>query len=125
MVVNHEKWIFLVEQSAAVSMSTANKSPPSSEIGFNGSRIGLGYGRASCLPDVGAAQQIVQVVIGRLQLPELFFQLAVDCRELLVEQLRFLLGALQLFVGRLKFLAPRHDLFVGRHELLVRGLQLR
>ena len=49
--------------------------------------------------DVGAVEQVGHVVVGRLQLLDLFLELVVDRGQLLVERLQLLLGGLQLLVG--------------------------
>ena len=74
--------------------------------------------------DVGAGQQISHVVVDRLQLQDLFLELAVDRGQFLIERLQFFLGGFQLFIGGLELLVHRHDFFVGDLQLLVGGLQL-
>ena len=74
--------------------------------------------------DVGAGQQIVQVVVRLLQLGDLVLELRVDGAQLLVERLELLLGGLELLVGGAQLLVDRHDLFVDDLQLLIGALQV-
>ena len=74
--------------------------------------------------DVGAVEQVVEIVGARLELADLGLELAVDRIELLVERLQLLLGGLELLVRGLQLLVDRPDLLVGRLQLLVRRLHL-
>lgn len=69
--------------------------------------------------DLGAGEEVVQVVVGPLELIDLLAELGVDRGELLVERAQLLGGGLQLLVGRLQLLVHRHRLFVRRAQLLV------
>ena len=74
--------------------------------------------------DIGAVEDVLQIV-GRGALPlERFLQLAVERGQLLVERLQLLLRGQQLLVGRLVFLVDRQRLFVDRLLLFVRDLEV-
>ena len=68
-------------------------------------------------PDVGAVQQVVDVVGQLRELVDLLLILRVDRVELLVDRVELLVGGLQLLVRR-------DELLVGGLQLLVAGLQL-
>ena len=74
--------------------------------------------------DVGAGQQVVEVVGGGLQLRHLLFKLVVERRQFLVERLQLFLRGLQFLVARLELLVHRHGFFVRSLEFLVRAFQL-
>ncbi len=74
--------------------------------------------------DVGAGQQVVEIVVGRLQLRDLAFQLAVRGGELFVERLQLFLRGFHLLGARLELLVHRHELFVRRSEILDGLLQV-
>ena len=74
--------------------------------------------------DLGAGQQVRQVVAGLVQLADLVLELTIDRMQLLVERLKLLLRGLQFLVGRLKLLVHRGRFFVRGLHLLVDALQL-
>ena len=74
--------------------------------------------------DVGAVQQVLDVVVELLQLGVLLLVLRVDGVELLVDRVQLLVRALQLLVRGDQLLVGRLQLLVGRLELLDRGLQV-
>ena len=74
--------------------------------------------------DVGAVEDVLQVV-GRAALPlERLLELAVEGGELLVERLQLLLRGGQLLVGRQELLVDGQSLFVDRLLLLVGDLEI-
>ena len=73
---------------------------------------------------VGAADEVRQVVGQRVELAIAAEELLVDRRQLLVRRLQFLLGGLQLFVGALQLLVARQHFLVRRAQLLAGGLLL-
>ena len=74
--------------------------------------------------DVGAVQDVLEIV-GRGALPlDGLLKLAVERGELLVERLQLLLRGLELLVGRLEFLVDGHGFFVDRLLLLVGDLEV-
>ena len=81
--------------------------------------------------DLGAADEVLKVGVGLIQLLNLLAQLGVDGRQLFVDRLHLLLGTLEFLIGRLQFLVQRQQLFMvaflalaGRLPLLDHGLQL-
>ena len=73
--------------------------------------------------DVGALEQVLDVVVELLQLGVLLLVLGVDGVELLVDRVQLLVRALQLLVRRDQLLVGRLHLLVGGLELLDRRLQ--
>ena len=74
--------------------------------------------------DIGAVQDVLQIVGGRALPLQRFLELAVEGGQLLVERLQFLLRGQQLLVGRLVFLVDRQRLFVDRLLLFARDLKV-
>ena len=74
--------------------------------------------------DVGAVQQVLDVVVELLQLDVLLLVLRVDGVHLLVDRVELLVRALELLVGGDQFLVGRLQLFVRRLVLLDRRLQV-
>src|SRR6185437_2412251 len=82
--------------------------------------------------DVGAVEDVLEVVGRTPLLLQRLLELAIEGGELLIERLQFLLRGDQLLIGRLKFLVDgegflidRLLLFVGRLEIADRVFQLR
>ncbi len=73
--------------------------------------------------ELGADEEIVQVVARSLDLVDLLPKLRVDGGELLVERAELLGGRLEFLVRRLELLVHRHRLFVRRPQLLVGRLE--
>ena len=74
--------------------------------------------------DVGAVQNVLQIVGGRALPLQRLLELAVESRQLLVQRLQLLLGGQQLLVGRLVFLIDGQRLFVDRFLLLDRNFEI-
>ncbi len=74
--------------------------------------------------DVGAVEQVLDVVVQGRQLGVLLLILRVDGVELLVDGMELLVRALQLLVRGDELLVGRLQLFVGALELLDRGLEV-
>ena len=74
--------------------------------------------------DIGAVENVLQIVGGRALPLQGFLQLAVEGGQFLVERLQFLLRGQQLLVGRLIFLVDRQGLFVDRLLLLAGNFQI-
>ncbi len=81
--------------------------------------------------DIGAVEDVLQIVGGGALPIERFLQLAIEGGQLLVERLQFFLRGQQFLVGRLEFLVDRQSLFVdrlllfaGNFEVVDRALQL-
>ena len=74
--------------------------------------------------DFGAGQQIVEIVVGVLELAHLRLELSVDRAELLIERLQLLPRRLQFLVRGLQFLVDGHHLLVRHPGLLERRLEL-
>ena len=74
--------------------------------------------------DLGAVEQVAQIVVGLVELLDLALQLVVDRLQLLVDRLRLLARGFQFLVGRLQLLVDRDQLLVRRFQLLERGLVL-
>ena len=82
--------------------------------------------------DIGAVEDVLQVVGRHALLLHGLVKLAVEGGQLLVERLQFFLGGQQLLIGRLEFLVDRQGLFVdrlllfaGNFEVADGALQLR
>ena len=73
---------------------------------------------------VGAGDQVVQVVVELAQVAVADLELLVDRAQLLVGRLELLLGGLELLVGALKLLVAGKDLLVARLQLLVGRFEL-
>ena len=71
--------------------------------------------------DVGAAQQVCDVVGRRFELADLRLQLAVDGGQLFVDRLQLFLAGLELLVRALQLLVHRGGFFVRGLELFVGG----
>ena len=74
--------------------------------------------------DIGAVQDVLQIIGGRTLPLQRFLELAVEGGELLVERLQFLLRRQQLLVGRLVFLIDGQRFFVDRLLLLAGNLEI-
>ena len=74
--------------------------------------------------DIGAVQDVLQIVGGGALPLQRFLELAVEGGQLLVERLQFLLRGQQLLVGRLEFLVDRQRFFVDRLLLFARDLEV-
>ena len=74
--------------------------------------------------DIGAVQDVLQIVGGRALPLQRFLELAVEGGQLLVERLQFLLRGQQLLVGRLEFLVDGQRFFVDRLLLFARDLEV-
>ena len=74
--------------------------------------------------DIGAHQQVGEVVVHGSELVHLLLELLVQRGQLFVHRLQLLLRGGQLLVGRLQFLVHGEDFFVGGLQLLVAGLEL-
>ena len=74
--------------------------------------------------DIGAVQNILQIVGGRTLPLQRFLELAVEGGKLLVERLQFLLRRQQLLVRRLVFLIDGQRFFVDRLLLFAGNLQV-
>ena len=74
--------------------------------------------------DVGAVQDVLQIVGGRALPLQGFLELAVERGQFLVERLQFLLRGQQFLVGRLEFLVDGQGFFVDRLLLLARDLEV-
>ena len=72
--------------------------------------------------DLGALEQVLQIVVGVIERLHLADKLGVDGVQLLVDGLQFLFRSLQLLVGGLHFFVDRDQLLVGGFQLLQRGL---
>ena len=72
--------------------------------------------------NVGAVQDVLEVVGEGLMLVEGLLKLAIERRKLLVERLQFLLGGFEFLVGGLELLVHRHRFFVDRPDVLFGGL---
>ena len=66
--------------------------------------------------DVGAFEQVVQVVVGAIERIHLAAEFDID-------GMQFLVDGLELFLGSLQFLVRRLQLFIDRYQLFVGGLQ--
>ena len=74
--------------------------------------------------DIGAVQNVLQIVGGRALPLQGLLELAVEGGKLLVERLQFLLRCQQLLVRGLVFLVDGQRLFVDRLLLFVRNLKV-
>ena len=74
--------------------------------------------------DLGAVEDILQIVGRDALLLDGLVQLAVEGGQLLVERLELFLRGFQLFIGGLELLVHRHGFFVDRLLLLVGELEV-
>ena len=74
--------------------------------------------------DIGAVEDVLQIVGGRALPLQRFLELAVEGGQLLVQRLQFLLRGQQLLVGRLVFLVDRQRLLVDRLLLFAGDFQV-
>ncbi len=63
--------------------------------------------------DLGALEQVAQIVVGAVELLDVALQLVVDGVQLLVDGLQLLARSLQLLIGRLHLLVDRDEFLVG------------
>ena len=116
--------------SAASELRSASGRPTSlgndTEERFGGRReeADIEVGVEKDRRDIGAVQNILQIVGGRALPLQRFLELAVERGELLVERLQFLLRGQQLLVRRLEFLIDGQGFFVDRLLLFARNLQV-
>ena len=73
---------------------------------------------------VHAAEQVVDVVIGRREVGIVVLQFLVDGRQFLVRRLQFLLRRFEFLVRALQLLVARLDFLIRRTQFLVRRLVL-
>ena len=74
--------------------------------------------------DIGAVEDVLQIIGGRALPLQRFLELAVEGGQLLVERLQFLLRRQQLLVRRLVFLIDGQRFFVDRLLLFARNLKV-
>ncbi|MNH07827.1 hypothetical protein D3C79_672280 [compost metagenome] len=72
--------------------------------------------------DLGAGDQVAEVVVDLVGFFDLVLQLVVDRKQLLVDRLQLFLARFQFFAGRTQLLVDGLHLFVGGRQLLAGDL---